>query len=93
VNVAVSLNAPDVDEPRGYDLGGAQIGYLTESERRDLTFAVCAAGGHADIPIRILGSTAIREVPITPPYSDRFRAVGVRLSHIAATPTGRPCPP
>jgi hypothetical protein len=93
VNVAVSLNAPGVDEPRGYDLGGAQVGYLTESERRDLTFVVCAAGGHADIPIRILGSTAIREVPITPPYSDRFRAVGVRLSHIASTPTGRPCPP
>jgi hypothetical protein len=92
VNVAVSLNAPGVTEPRGYDLGGAQIGYLTESERRDLTFAVCAAG-HADIPIRILGSTAIREVPIVPPYSGRFREVGVRLSHVAATPTGRACPP
>jgi hypothetical protein len=92
VNVAVSLNAPDVTEPRGYDLGGAQIGYLTESERRDLTFTVCA-DGHADVPIRILGSTAIREVPIVPPYSGRFREVGVRLSHVAAAPTGRPCPP
>jgi hypothetical protein len=92
VNVAVSLNAPDVDEPRGYDLGGAQVGYLTESERRDLAFTVCA-DGHADVPIRILGSTAIREVPLAPPYSGRFRDVGVRLSHVAAAPTGRACRP
>jgi hypothetical protein len=90
VEVAITLNAPEVEEPRGYDLGGAQIGYLSSSEHREHRFTVCAAG-HADVEVRVLGSSSVREIPPSPPYSEDFREVGLRLSHIRGTPTGRPC--
>ena len=86
--VTVTLHAPDVDEPVGYDLGGARVGYLGKTETRELQFTVCA---REDVPIRVLSSSAIREVADGPPYADTFRNVGVRLSRIAAVPTGRSC--
>jgi hypothetical protein len=92
IAVAVTINAPDVTEPRGYDLGGGQIGVLASSERKDLAFTVCAAG-HVDVGVRVLGSSSVREIPPGPPYSEQFREVGIRLSHIRATPTARPCRP
>jgi hypothetical protein len=90
LDVRVRLNAPDVEEPRGYDLGGARVGYLASSEHRELRFTVCAAG-HYDVPVRVLGSSTVRDIPPGPPYSEEFRIVGLRLSHIEATPTGRQC--
>jgi hypothetical protein len=90
--VTLTLHAPDVDEPRGYDLGGARVGYLSSTESRELQFTVCAGpNGRVDVPIRVLGSSAVRDIPTAPPYAETFRNVGLRLTRIAAVPTGRRC--
>jgi hypothetical protein len=93
LEVTVALNSTDVPEPRGYDLGGARIGYLSSSEHDELRFTLCATGGHVDIPVRVLGTSTVRDIPPSPPYSETFRVVGLRLSHITARATGRPCAP
>ena len=43
------------------------------------------------MPIEVEGSTSVRAIPIAPPYSDRFREVGVQLSQIRTVATGRTC--
>ena len=48
-------------------------------------------GGYADVPIEVDGSTSVRAIPIAPPYSERFREVGVQLSQIRTAATGRTC--
>ena len=48
-------------------------------------------GGYVDVPIRVEGSTSVRAIPHTPPYSERFRNVGVRLTQIRAAATGATC--
>ena len=50
-----------------------------------------AEQGYADVPIRADGQTTVRAIPLAPPYSERFRPVGVRLTRISAAPTGRSC--
>lgn len=86
--VTVTLSAPDVEMPVGYDLGNARIGYLGRTESREVQFVVC---GRTDVPIRVLSSAAVRDIPDGPRYPTTFRNVGVRLSRISAVPTGRPC--
>jgi hypothetical protein len=91
VAVRLAMGVPTLDAPRGYDLGGARIGYLSSNETRDLQFEVCAEGGHADVPIRILGSSRERGIAVPPPTPQPLREVGVRLARISAAPTGRTC--
>jgi hypothetical protein len=89
--VALSVSAPDVDLPRRVEIG-SQSFVLGSSETRELTLEVCVPeGGYAELPIRVEGSTAIRDIPIAPPYSERFREVGVQLSQVRAAATGRTC--
>jgi hypothetical protein len=65
---------------------------LGSTQTQELTFAVCVPeSGFADVPIRADGQTAVRAIPLTPPYSERFRNVGVRLTRIQTAATGRPC--
>jgi hypothetical protein len=89
--VRLAMGVPTLDAPRGYDLGGARVGYLASNETRELQFEVCAEGGHADVPIRILGSSRERGIAMPPPTPQPLREVGVRLARISATPTGRTC--
>jgi hypothetical protein len=86
-NVTAILHAPDVDEPVGYDLGDGRVGYLGSNETRELRFTVC---GKADVPIRALSSSLVPDIPSTQ-ADTTFRNVGVRLTRIAAVPTGRAC--
>jgi hypothetical protein len=89
--VTLSVSAPDVDEPRPVQVGSQSFA-LGPTETRELTFEVCVPeGGYAEVPIRVEGSTSVREIPIAPPYSDRFREVGVRLSQVRTAATGRIC--
>lgn len=89
--VTLSVSAPDVEVPRPVQIG-AQSFSLDPTETRELTFEVCVPeGGYADVPIRVDGSTSVRAIPIAPPYSERFREVGVQLSQIRAAATGRTC--
>jgi hypothetical protein len=89
--VSLSVSAPDVDAPRKVQIG-AQSFALGPTETRELRLEVCVPeGGHADVPIRVEGSTSIRAIPIAPPHSERFRQVGVQLSQIRAAATGRTC--
>jgi hypothetical protein len=65
---------------------------LGPSETRELTLEVCVPeGGYVDVPIRVEGSTSVRAIPLAPPYSERYRDVGVRLFQIRAAATGRTC--
>jgi hypothetical protein len=89
--VRLAMGVPTLPAPRGYDLGGARVGYLSSNETRELQFEVCAEGGHADVPIRILGSSRERGIAAPPPNPQPLREVGVRLARISATPTGRTC--
>lgn len=91
IAVGLSLGVSMLDRPRGYDLGGANVGYLASTETRQLQFAVCAVGGHADVPIRILGSSRVRGIALPPPARQGLREVGVHLADISATPTGQTC--
>ena len=86
--VTLTLNSPDVDEPRGYDLGGARVGYLGSTETRKLQFTVC---GRVDVPLRVLGASTERGIPDGPPHAESFREVGLRLTRVSALPTGRSC--
>ena len=89
--VNLSVSAPDVEAPRPVQVG-AQSFTLASSETRELTFDVCVPeGGYADVPIRVEGSTSIRAIPIAPPFSERFREVGVRLSNVRTAATGGTC--
>jgi len=89
--VTLSVSAPDVDEPRPVQVGSQSFA-LGPTETRELTFEVCVPeGGYAEVPIRAEGSTSIREIPIAPPFSERFREVGVRLTQVRAAATGRTC--
>jgi hypothetical protein len=85
------VSAPEVDEARPVQVGSQSFA-LGPTETRELTFEVCVPeGGYAEVPIRVEGSTSVREIPIAPPYSDRFREVGVRLSQVRTAATGRIC--
>ena len=86
-SVTATVHAPDVEEPVGYDLGGARVGYLGSNETRELQFTVC---GRADVPIRALSSSPVPDIAGSE-TEETFRNVGVRLTRIAAVPTGRPC--
>ena len=71
---------------------GPQSFTLASSETRELVLEVCVPeGGHADVTIEVDGSSSVRAIPIAPPYSDRFREVGVQLSQIRTAATGRTC--
>jgi hypothetical protein len=91
IAVRLAMGVPTLDAPRGYDLGGARVGYLASNETRELQFEVCAGDGHADVPIRILGSSREQGIALPPPNPQPLRDVGVRLARISATPTGRTC--
>jgi hypothetical protein len=89
--VNLTVGAPDVEAPRQVRVG-PQAFALGPTEKRELALEVCVPeGGYADVPIEVEGSTAVRGIPIAPPYSDRFREVGVQLSQIRTVATGRTC--
>jgi hypothetical protein len=89
----VSVTAPPVEESRSVQVGPVTIS-LVANETRDITFDVCVPdAGNVEVPIDVEGSSSVREVPFTPPYSERFRDVGVRVVRIEAVPTGGSCPP
>jgi hypothetical protein len=89
--VSLSVSAPDVEAPRSVQMGAASFA-LGSTETRELTLEVCVPdGGYVDVPIRVEGSTSVRAIPHTPPYSERFRNVGVRLTQIRAAATGATC--
>ncbi len=80
-----------METPRPVQIG-TQSFALGSTETRELTLEVCVPeGGFAEVPIRVEGSTSIRAIPIAPPYSERFRDVGVRLSNVRAAATGGTC--
>jgi hypothetical protein len=91
VAVSMSLGVPSIGAPRGYDLGGPRVGYLARGETRELQFEVCAQGGHADLPIRVLGAGPTLGIAVPPPTPQPRRIVGARVSKVSATPTGRTC--
>ena len=89
--VNLTVGAPEVEAPRQVRVG-PQAFALGSTEKRELAVEVCVPeGGYADVPIEVEGSTAVRAIPIAPPYSDRFREVGVQLSQIRTVATGRTC--
>ena len=89
--VSLSVSAPDVEAPREVQIG-AQSFALGSTETHELTLEVCIPeGAYVDVPIRVEGSTAVRAIPLAPPYSERFREVGVRLSKIRTAATGGTC--
>jgi hypothetical protein len=89
--VGLTVAAPEVEAPRAVRVGPQSFG-LGSTERRELVLEICVPeGGHADVPIEVDGSTSVRAIPIAPPYSDRFREVGVQLSQIRTAATGRTC--
>jgi hypothetical protein len=89
--VKATVNSPDVEAPRTATVGPTSA-TLGSTQTQELTFAVCVPeSGYADVPIRADGQTTVRAIPLTPPYSERFREVGVRLTRIQAAATGRPC--
>lgn len=89
--VNLTVSAPEVDAPRQVRVG-PQIFAIGSTETRELALEVCVPeGGYADLPIEVEGSTAVRGIPIAPPFSDRFREVGVQLSQIRTAATGRTC--
>jgi hypothetical protein len=89
--VSLIVGAPEVDAPRQVRVG-PQSFTLGSTERRELALEVCVPeGGYADVPIEVEGSTAVRGIPVAPPFSDRFREVGVQLSQIRTVATGRTC--
>lgn len=89
--VNLTVSAPEVDAPRQARVG-PQSFVLGSTEKRELALEVCVPeGGYADVPIEVEGSTAVRGIPIAPPFSDRFREVGVQLSQIRTAATGRTC--
>jgi hypothetical protein len=91
VTVSLTVSAPDVEVPRPVQIGPQSFA-LGPTESRDLTLEVCVPeGGYAEVPIRVEGSTSVREIPIAPPYSERFREVGVQLSQVRTAATGRTC--
>lgn len=89
--VSLSVSTPLVESPRPVQVG-AQSFALGSTQVRELTLEVCVPeGGYVDVPIRVEGSTSVRAIPLAPPYSERFRDVGVRLSEIRAAATGATC--
>jgi hypothetical protein len=89
--VNLTVSAPEVDAPRQVRVGPQSFA-LGSTEKRELALEVCVPeGGYADVPIEVEGSTAVRGIPIAPPFSDRFREVGVQLSQIRTAATGRTC--
>ena len=91
--VRARLSAPDVEEPRRFSFGGVG-GTVESTDTRVVEVEVCVpASGYADVPIAVEGTSTVRDVPDSPPYAQSFRPVGLRLSHVEAVPTGRPCPP
>jgi hypothetical protein len=89
--VSLTVGAPEVEAPRAVRVG-PQAFALGSTETRELVVEVCVPeGGYADVPIEVDGSTSVRAIPIAPPYSDRFREVGVQLSQIRTAATGRTC--
>jgi hypothetical protein len=89
--VRATVNSPEVETPRTASVGPASA-TLGSTQTQELTFAVCVPeSGFADVPIRADGQTAVRAIPLRPPYSERFRNVGVRLTRIQTAATGRPC--
>ncbi len=89
--VKASISTPDVEAPRTASVGPASA-TLESTQTQELTFDVCVPEqGYADVPIRADGQTTVRAIPLAPPYSERFRPVGVRLTRISAAPTGRSC--
>jgi hypothetical protein len=89
IRVRMTLSAPQVTTPRGYEVGGAR-GSLGSSGYADVSIHTCAYG-HVDIPIHTQGATPVRSIATAPPYADDFRFVGLRVSQIATTPTSGRC--
>jgi hypothetical protein len=90
-SVKASVSTPDVETPRTASVGPTSA-TLESTQTQELTFSVCVPErGYADVPIRADGQTTVRAIPLTPPYSERFRPVGVRLTRIQTAATGRPC--
>jgi hypothetical protein len=89
--LSLSVSAPDVEAPRTVQVGAKSF-ELGSTDTGELTLEVCVPeSGYVDVPIRVDGSTTARAIPHAPPYSARFRKVGVRLSEIRAAATGRTC--
>jgi hypothetical protein len=90
--VSLWVSAPPLEAPRRVTVGDETF-ELGSSEERQVVLEVCVpAAASTDVPIAADGSTSIRAIPHAPPYSERFREVGVRISRIEAAATGLPCP-
>ncbi len=93
VVVTLSLSAPEVEQPLRVTVGPITV-ELGPTETREIALEVCVPeGGYDDVEITTSHVTTVRAVAITPPYSPRYRNVGVRLSRIETAPTGTPCSP
>ena len=93
VVVTLSLSAPEVEQPLRVTVGPITV-ELGPTETREIALELCVPqGGYDDVEITTSHVTTVRAVAITPPYSPRYRNVGVRLSRIETAPTGSPCSP
>jgi hypothetical protein len=89
-SVLLTLNSPEV--PIRYVVGSAQAGTLGPTRVLPLEVIVCIPpGGTADIPVRIDGTVAVRDISEAPPYAETFRHVGARLSSISVATTASSC--
>ena len=87
----LTVSAPDVEGTRRVRVGEITV-ELASNQDSELPVEVCVPdGGYADVPIVVDGSTAVRAIPLAPPFSERFRNVGVRISQVRTTATGRSC--
>jgi hypothetical protein len=90
--LSLTLSAPDVENPRGYQVGAGVSGALASTESTEVSISVCVPQtGFTDVPIVVDGTTFVREIPIRPPYAADFRPVGLRVSRVSAEATGSPC--
>jgi hypothetical protein len=90
--LSLTLSAPDVEIPRGYQVGAGVSGALSSTESAEVSISVCVPQtGFTDVPIVVDGTTFVREIPTRPPYAADFRPVGLRVSRVSAEATGSPC--
>jgi hypothetical protein len=91
VVVTLSLSAPEVEQPLRVTVGPITV-ELGPTETREIALELCVSqGGYDDVEITTSHVTTVRAVAITPPFSPRYRNVGVRLSRIQTAATGAPC--
>ena len=91
VKVSVSLDAPpEAQAPTAYRVGTA-TGTVPPGSRGTAETEVCVpAGGHADVPVSTARSATIAGPPLDPKPGP-LRDVGLVLSGVQITPTGKDC--